>query len=71
MDLDIVLCARNMVHPMKGSAPVVVRGELAHRTGLQAPNLSRLESGKHMPSMETLERVAEALDMRMADLASA
>ena len=56
---------------MKGSAPVVVRGELAHRTGLQAPDLSRLESGKHVLSMETLERVAEALDMRMADLASA
>ncbi len=46
-------------------------GELARRTGMQAPNLSRLESGKHMPSLETLERVAEALGMRVADLVAA
>jgi DNA-binding Xre family transcriptional regulator len=46
-------------------------GELARRTGMQAPNLSRLESGKHMPSLETLERVALALGMRVADLVAA
>ncbi len=46
-------------------------GELARQTGMQAPNLSRLESGKHMPSLETLERVAEALGMRVADLVAA
>lgn len=46
-------------------------GEFARRTGMQAPNLSRLESGKHMPSLETLERVAEALGMRVADLVAA
>jgi DNA-binding Xre family transcriptional regulator len=43
-------------------------GDLARRTGMQVPNLSRLESGKHMPSLETLERVARALGMRTADL---
>ncbi len=46
-------------------------GELARRTGMQVPNLSRLESGKHMPSLETLERVAEALGVRVADLVAA
>jgi len=43
-------------------------GELARRTGMQVPNLSRLESGKHVPSLETLERVADALGVRVADL---
>lgn len=42
--------------------------ELAQRTGIQRPNLSRLEAGKHLPSLETLERVAEALGIRLAEL---
>lgn len=46
-------------------------GELASRTGMQVPNLSRLESGKHVPSLETLERVAEALGVRVAELVAA
>jgi len=46
-------------------------GELARRAGMQPPNLSRLETGKHMPSLDTLERVAEALGVRVADLVAA
>lgn len=42
--------------------------QLAERSGMQRPNLSRLESGKHVPSLETLERVAEALDVPVARL---
>jgi DNA-binding Xre family transcriptional regulator len=42
--------------------------DLAQRTGIHPPNLSRLESGKHDPSLETLERVAEGLGVRLADL---
>jgi DNA-binding Xre family transcriptional regulator/CheY-like chemotaxis protein len=45
--------------------------DLARRTGMQPPNLHRLESGKHVPSLETLERVAEALGLRVADLVAA
>ena len=41
---------------------------LATRTGIRAPNLSRLESGKHVPALETLERVAQALGLRVVDL---
>ena len=41
---------------------------LAERSGMQRPNLSRLESGKHVPSLETLERIAEALDVPVARL---
>ena len=46
-------------------------GELARRTGMQAPNLSRLETGKHVPSLDTLERVAEVLGVRVANLVAA
>jgi DNA-binding response OmpR family regulator/DNA-binding Xre family transcriptional regulator len=45
--------------------------DLAKRTGMHPPNLSRLESGKHVPSLETLERVAGALGVRVADLVAA
>jgi DNA-binding Xre family transcriptional regulator/CheY-like chemotaxis protein len=46
-------------------------GDLARETGMPPPNLSRLENGKHVPSLETLERVAEALGVRVADLVAA
>jgi len=36
---------------------------LEARTGIRAPNISRLEKGKHVPSLETLERFAGAFDM--------
>ena len=41
---------------------------LAGRAGMHRPNLHRLEAGRHVPSLETLERVAEALGLRVADL---
>lgn len=42
--------------------------DLARRTSMQPSNLSRLENGKHVPSLETLERVAGALRLRVVDL---
>jgi len=45
--------------------------ELSRRTGIQPPNLSRVESGKHTPSLDTIERVADALGVRVADLVAA
>jgi ribosome-binding protein aMBF1 (putative translation factor) len=35
--------------------------ELAHRVGTSHSAISRLESGRHKTSVETLQRVAEAL----------
>ncbi len=35
--------------------------DLAIKAGMKRPNLSRLEHGRHEPSLETLERVAEPL----------
>ncbi len=42
--------------------------ELAKRVGMQRPNLSRLEAGKHVPALETLERIADALGVSVAAL---
>ncbi|MBN1369693.1 MAG: helix-turn-helix transcriptional regulator [Dehalococcoidaceae bacterium] len=42
--------------------------ELADRTGIKRPNLSRLEHGRHQPSLETLERIAEALNIPVFEL---
>jgi len=41
---------------------------LAELADMKRPNLSRLEHGKHRPSLDTLERIAEALDMPLAEL---
>lgn len=45
--------------------------ELAKRAGMHRPNLHRLETGKHLPSLDTLERVAAALGVRVVDLVAA
>lgn len=42
--------------------------DLAVRAGMKRPNLSRLEHGRHQPSLETLERIAEALEASIAGL---
>jgi DNA-binding XRE family transcriptional regulator len=35
--------------------------DLSRRTGIKVPNLSRLENGKHSPSLDTLIKVADAM----------
>jgi len=42
--------------------------QLAERSGIKRPNLSRLEHGRHQPSLETLERIAEALEIPVVKL---
>ena len=42
--------------------------DLSARTGIKIPNLSRLEKGKHLPSLETLERVGGAFGLPVAAL---
>jgi DNA-binding XRE family transcriptional regulator len=44
--------------------------DLSGRTGIKIPNLSRLEKGKHLPSLETLEKVAAAFDLPVSALVS-
>lgn len=42
--------------------------DLSARTGIKVPNLSRLEAGKHSPSLDTLMKVADALGVPVAAL---
>jgi DNA-binding Xre family transcriptional regulator len=42
--------------------------DLAQMASMKRPNLSRLEHGKHVPSLNTLDRIAEALGVPVADL---
>jgi ribosome-binding protein aMBF1 (putative translation factor) len=41
------------------------QGELATRVGTTGSVISRIESGRHYPSMTTLQRIASALDTRL------
>lgn len=39
--------------------------QLAQRTGISRPNISRFESGNYNPSLEMMVRIAEALEMNL------
>ena len=39
------------------------QGELARRAGLQRTHISRIEQGKYAVTLETIQAIAEALDM--------
>ena len=45
--------------------------ELARRTGLAEPFLSRIENGRAQPSVRTLERLANGLGLAIGDLLGA
>jgi DNA-binding XRE family transcriptional regulator len=42
--------------------------ELADAVGMMRNNISRIEAAKHRPTLETLERIAKALKVSVADL---
>ncbi|MBU2602841.1 MAG: helix-turn-helix domain-containing protein [Actinobacteria bacterium] len=42
--------------------------KLAELTGIRRPNIARIERGVHAASLETLERLAAALDTTVAEL---
>ena len=44
------------------------QNQLASAAGIIRPNLSRIEAGKHRPTLDTLERIAGALKVAVADL---
>ena len=46
----------------------MTQAQLARAAGILRPNLSRVESGKHRPSLETLEKIAAALKVPIVDL---
>ena len=45
--------------------------EFAVRLGMDRANVVRLESGRHAPSLATLERVAQVLEVTVTDLFTA
>jgi transcriptional regulator with XRE-family HTH domain len=44
------------------------QGELEQRTGMLRCYISRVENGHTVPSIETLEKIARALDMKLYQL---
>ena len=43
----------------------MTQSELARKCGMTQGNISRMEAGKHVPSLETLSAIAEALSLRI------
>jgi DNA-binding XRE family transcriptional regulator len=46
----------------------LTQGQLAGAIGMMRSNISRIEAAKHRPTLETLERIAKALKVPVADL---
>lgn len=46
----------------------ITQSELARTAGMMRPNLSRIETGKHRPTLETLEKIAVTLKVPVVDL---
>lgn len=44
---------------------------LASQSGIQRANIARIESGRHAPSLETLERIADSLSLPVARIIAA
>lgn len=47
------------------SSQGLTQQELAERTGIKQSELSKLENGKTNPTLETLQKIAKGLDMRL------
>ncbi|MGN0272386.1 MAG: helix-turn-helix domain-containing protein [Lachnospiraceae bacterium] len=52
----------------KRSEKGITLKELSLRTGISKSALQRIESGKVSPTLEKLEKIAEALGVRVTDL---
>jgi len=46
----------------------ITQEELADTVGMMRSNISRIEAAKHRPTLETLERIAKALKVSVAEL---
>jgi DNA-binding XRE family transcriptional regulator/CheY-like chemotaxis protein len=42
--------------------------QLAERTGMERSNIARIEAGRHRPTLPTLERIADALEVPVVEL---
>src|SRR5438046_6171936 len=64
-DRALAACAAERVRFARTKAGLS-QEDLASRAGLARPNVARLEAGRHLPSLSTLRRVAEALSVSLA-----
>lgn len=46
----------------------LTQAQLGRMAGLQRPNISRLEAGTHLPSLLSIQRVADALGVTVSDI---
>ena len=53
---------------LKAKAGFQTQAEVANATGLHRTQISAVESGKHIPQHKTLQKLAKALDVDIADL---
>jgi len=67
--LSLPLLARTVVSRRK--AQKLTQAQLAARTGINRSVLSNLERGAHTPSVDQLEKLADALSFEIADLFTA
>lgn len=58
------------IRQLRDSAGLTQR-ELARRLGVTQPNVARWESGRSIPDLKTLQRIADALDLNLAVIFSA
>src|SRR4051794_10194571 len=64
-DRALAACAAERVRFARTKAGLS-QEDLARRAGLARPNVARLEAGRHLLSLSTLRRVAEALSVSLA-----
>jgi DNA-binding XRE family transcriptional regulator len=48
----------------------ITQDQLAGAVGMMRNNLSRMEAAKHQPTLETMEKIAKALNVSVVDLLS-
>lgn len=48
----------------------LTQDQVATAVGMMRSNISRIEAAKHRPTLETLEKIANALTISVADLAA-
>lgn len=46
----------------------LTQAAVAEATGIHRPNIARIEAGKHSPSLQTLHKISEALQMDPVEL---
>ena len=44
------------------------QAEVARRSGIQRPNIARLEAGEHTPSLDVIVRVADAMRIQPSEI---